>query len=80
MTMKMLGSSLTLFASLENAPSCSLHCLIRIAKSLLSIYYKSVRWLDKSGWCWFIVRGKYCIMANKPWLKPTSEQAAKKDK
>ena len=32
-------------------------------------------WADKSGWCWFLVRGKHCQLADKPWLKPTSEQA-----
>jgi len=32
-------------------------------------------WADKPGWCWIVVRGKYCTMADKPWLKPTSEQA-----
>jgi len=32
-------------------------------------------WVDKPGWCWFAVRGKHCIMADKSWLKPTSEQA-----
>ena len=34
-------------------------------------------WANKSGWCWFIVRGKHCWLADKPWLKPTSEQAAR---
>jgi len=32
-------------------------------------------WADKSDRCWFVVREKYCTMADKPWLKPTSEQA-----
>jgi len=32
-------------------------------------------WADKPDWCWFVVREKYCIMIDKPWLKPTSEQA-----
>jgi len=32
-------------------------------------------WADKLGWCWFVVRGKHYWLANKPWLKPTSEQA-----
>ena len=32
-------------------------------------------WVDRPGWCWFVVREKHCIMANKPCLKPTSEQA-----
>jgi len=31
-------------------------------------------WADKPGWCWFVVRGKHCWLADKPWLKPTSEQ------
>ena len=30
---------------------------------------------DKFGWCWFVVREKYCWLVDKPWLKPTSEQA-----
>ena len=33
-------------------------------------------WADEFGWCWFIVRGKHCWLTDKPWLKPTSEQAA----
>jgi len=32
-------------------------------------------WTDKPGWCWFVVREKYYTMADKPWLKLTSEQA-----
>jgi len=32
-------------------------------------------WDDKLGWCCFVVRGKHCWLADKPWLKPTSEQA-----
>ena len=32
-------------------------------------------WLDKPGCCWFVGRGKHCTMADKPWLKPTSEHA-----
>ena len=32
-------------------------------------------WADKPSWCWFAVRGKHCWLADKPWLKPTSEQA-----
>ena len=32
-------------------------------------------WTDKSGWCWFVVREKHGTMTDKPWLKPTSEQA-----
>ena len=32
-------------------------------------------WADKPGWCWFVVRGKHCWLADKPWLKPTSEHA-----
>ena len=32
-------------------------------------------WADKSGWCWFVVRGKHCWLADKPWLKPINEQA-----
>ena len=31
-------------------------------------------WADKSGWCWFVVRGKYYTMTDKSWLKPTNEQ------
>ena len=31
-------------------------------------------WNDKPGWCWFVVREKHCWLADKPWLKPTSEQ------
>jgi len=27
---------------------------------------------DKSGWCWFVVRGKHCWLADKHWLKPSS--------
>ena len=30
---------------------------------------------NKPGWCWFGVRGKHCWLTDKPWLKPTSEQA-----
>ena len=40
-----------------------------LARSLISF------WADKPGWYWFVVRGKHCIMTDKPWLKPTSEQA-----
>jgi len=32
-------------------------------------------WADKPGLYWFAVRGKYGTMADKFWLKPTSEQA-----
>jgi len=32
-------------------------------------------WADKPGWCWFVVREKHCWLIDKPWLKPTSEQA-----
>jgi len=32
-------------------------------------------WANKSDWCWFVVRGKHCWLSDKPWLKPTSEQA-----
>jgi len=32
-------------------------------------------WADKPGWCWFVMRKKYCWLADKPWLKPTGEQA-----
>ena len=32
-------------------------------------------WADKPGWCWFVVREKYYWLADKPWLKPISEQA-----
>jgi len=32
-------------------------------------------WADKPGWCWFVVRGKHYWLADKPWLKPTSEHA-----
>ena len=31
-------------------------------------------WADKPGWYWFVVRGKHCCLADKHWLKPTSEQ------
>jgi len=27
-------------------------------------------WVDKSDWYWFVVRGKYYWLADKPWLKP----------
>ena len=30
---------------------------------------------NKSGQCWFVMREKHCWLADKPWLKPTSEQA-----
>jgi len=32
-------------------------------------------WADRPGWCWFVVREKHCWLVDKPWLKPTSEQA-----
>ena len=25
-------------------------------------------WADKPGWCWFVLREKYCTMTDKPWL------------
>jgi len=31
-------------------------------------------WADKPSWCWFVVRGRHCWVADKPWLKPTDEQ------
>jgi len=30
-------------------------------------------WADKSDWYWFIMRKEYCWLADKSWLKPTSE-------
>jgi len=30
-------------------------------------------WADKPGWCWFVVKEKHCWLADKSWLKPTSE-------
>ena len=37
-------------------------------------------WTDKSDWCWFVVREKHCWLADKPWLKPTSEQVEREFK
>jgi len=34
-------------------------------------------WTDKSDWCWFVVKGKHCWLADKSWLKPISEHADK---
>jgi len=31
-------------------------------------------WVDKSGWCWFIMREKYYWLTDKFWLKPTRER------
>ena len=31
-------------------------------------------WTDKPDWCWFVVREKHCWLADKLWLKSTSEQ------
>ena len=33
-------------------------------------------WTDKVGWCWFIVKEKYCWLTDKFWLKPINKQAA----
>ena len=30
-------------------------------------------------WCWFVVRDKHCWLADKLWLKPTSEHASFND-
>jgi len=37
--------------------------------------FNSVFWADKLGWCWFVVREKYCNMTDKLWLKPINNQA-----
>jgi len=42
---------------------------------------RPVRWLVSrliwAGWCWFVVRGKHCWLADLGWLKLTSEQAGR---
>ena len=43
---------------------------------------RPVRWLVSelvwTGWCWFIVREKYCWLTGLDWLKPTSEQVVER--
>ena len=57
-------------ASFGSILALQVSCYLQLACSLVSF------WADKPGWCWFVMREKYCIMADKPWLKPTSRGEA----
>ena len=31
-------------------------------------------WVNKLGWCWFVVKEKYCWLTDKSWLKPSNDE------